>query len=311
MTTNELFTFDLSTFNFTNSDDLLEDPTLLGIFNDSTVFTKDGDDTIAGLDVDSINGIDNSEMIYMGLGNDLLSGRSQFGTGIFNSGTINMGDGDDTITGGGGSFRRGNDGGLVNKGIIYSGDGNDSISGVGESNATLANQGTIYTGNGNDSITGTQGYGGTGIFNDINAVINTGNDDDSITGLTVNYGTGIINKGTIYTGSGDDALTGTEGSLDSVSFGIKNTGTIYMGSDNDQVTGSIDGGGDIYLGSGDDLINLGSQLGEQTVYGGEGFDTAQFDFNFGINSEINYTTAGCISMWDNNSKILKERSLIL
>ena len=92
-------------------------------------------------------------------------------------------------------------------------------------------------------------------------------------------GYGIINSGAIDTGSGNDTITASN---EEDNTGIRNVGIINTGSGEDVVTGvgldrfsGFNGGGRIDLGMGNDTI-IG--FGKQTVFGGEGFDTARFRF---------------------------------
>ena len=107
-------------------------------------------------------------------GNDIIKGTSSTDSGIGNYGTINTGDGKDTITGTG-------------TGDFY---------GIG-------NDGTINTGAGNDRITGTGGTG-SGIYNDDDGTINTGDGNDIVDALEG----GFAGNGTTYLDAGNDTLKG-------------------------------------------------------------------------------------------------------
>ena len=107
-------------------------------------------------------------------GNDIIKGTSSTDSGIGNYGTINTGDGKDTITGTG-------------TGDFY---------GIG-------NDGTINTGAGNDRITGTGGTG-SGIYNDDDGTINTGDGNDIVDALEG----GFDGDGTTYLDAGNDTLKG-------------------------------------------------------------------------------------------------------
>ena len=194
-------------------------------------------------------------------GNDTITGT---GKGIFNSGTINTGTGNDTIIGTGGYS------GIYNNGTINTGDGKDTITGTGTGDFYgIGNDGTINTGAGNDRITGT---GGTGIYND-DGTINTGDGNDIIKG-TSSTGSGISNYGTINTGDGNDRITGTGGT----GSGIYNDddGTINTGDGNDIVDaleGGFDGEGTTYLDAGNDTLK---GFGTGNFYGGAGTDKLFF-----------------------------------
>ena len=196
--------------------------------------------------------------------------------GLFNNGTVNTLLGNDTIAGAGGDI------GLDNTGTINTGFfipipffDRDTITGEGELFGIQNDNGTIVTGFGNDNITATSERR-RGIQND-NSTIDTGKGNDNITG-TGEGGIGNVNS-TIDTGEGDDNITGTS----ETNVGIFNTSTIDTGAGKDQVTGigpdefsGFAGGGDINLGADNDTIR---GFGNQTVFGGEGFDTAEFEFN--------------------------------
>ena len=186
------------TFNTGKGDDII---TGIGaILNLMVTFnTGEGNDTIIGSAKNLIYGaaIYNSGSMDTGDGNDIINGTNiindniigSTGYGIFNEqGSIDTGDGNDIITGlsdigcyNGGSINTGNgedsiifQGGLNNEGEVFLGDGNDSISVDPDySDVALENFQMIDTGNGNDIITST----GV-IYNQ--SVIETGNGDDSI-----------------------------------------------------------------------------------------------------------------------------------
>jgi hypothetical protein len=213
--------------------------------------TLTGDDSITGW------GYDNTEVPsprYPGIAYRL-------GFGIDNEGTINTGDGNNSITG------AANGTGINNSGTINTGGGNNSITGAGEAISGIWNWnfGTINTGGGNDSITGAAIW--VGIFNI--GTINTGDGNDFITGAGI---TGIENAGTINTGNGDDSITGSSsyglGMADIRNgFGITNFGTINTGDGNDIVT-AIGG----FSGSDTSIVLLGS--GNDTL---SGFGPTYFD----------------------------------
>ena len=200
---------------------------LLGTWTNQVDLVDEGDEIIVDSDVTA---------------NTLAGADTIFGlNSINNQGTIDTGDGNDTISSGGIG------GSLINEGTIDTGDGNDIIS-AGGRDESLVNEGTIETGFGNDAISGSTG------------------------------GVGITNSGLIDTGDGHDTITGSGLNPQTISIGIDNDGTIKTGNGRDTVdalTGGFSGDGTINLGDGDDLIR---GFGNQIVDGGRGFDTAQFDF---------------------------------
>ena len=255
---------DLNSFIFTEDSDIAE--TLDdAIFNDTLVQTLKGDDLIKNSRQSNSNldfGIFNasSGTIEMGQGNDSLTGSGK--NGIINKGKIYMEDGNDSLRGGGSK-------GILNEGSIYLGDGNDSLSGSGSEG--IINNGVISTDNGDDFLGG-GGY--TGMIN--NGIIRTGDGNDLIGGggasVITNNGTidmgkgddsldargyygGLYNKGTINTGEGNDVLFGF-GKFD----GIFNEGRINMGDGNDSISGNSGGDdvgnkGEIDMGAGNDVIS--------------------------------------------------------
>ena len=256
---------DLNSFTFTRESDIAEvfDD---AIFNDTLVKTFKGDDLIknsaqsgANLDFGIFN--DSSGTIDMAQGNDSLSGSGN--KGIVNEGIIRTGTGDDYLSGSGNK-------GIVNKGIIRTGSGNDFVKGYGFDG--IVNEGTILSGSGDDSLIGAGYYGmtnngkiRTGDGNDVigggadpslaitnNDLIDMGQGDDFLDAR--GYYSGIINYGTINMGKGNDALTGV-----GKSNGVVNYGTIDMGEGNDSLYGNSGGfgignKGTIDMGAGNDVI---------------------------------------------------------
>ena len=99
----------------------------------ATVRTKGGDDSILGIGPDE--GINIKGRLYTDAGNDIITGvGSKYG--IYNSGLLDTGNGDD--------FVNGLDGGYGGKGTVNLGNGNDRLSGFGS--------GTFDGGNGNDTL---------------------------------------------------------------------------------------------------------------------------------------------------------------
>jgi hypothetical protein len=166
-----------------------------GIYNDSTFNTGDGNDTIEGSGVSY--GIYNSDIINTGNDDDLITGTAVLDnndvikkrdTGIFNKGTIDTSDGQDSII---------SHGTFTNRGNVFLGEGNDLIAADTDlPNPALENFNAIDTGNGDDTIT-SAGV----IYND--GTINTGNSKDSI----ISYG-GFDGSGSVTLGNGKDYLKG-------------------------------------------------------------------------------------------------------
>jgi hypothetical protein len=230
----------------------------------SVVNALAGDDAVNGVYLS--NGFENAGMLYLGDGNDRLTGHSLKSAewanrtiGLHNSGTgsrLYAGNGHDTIIGQGGYY------GLLNQGLLDTGWGNDlincsaiktvnydqrsegfanygsvnthigddtiSVSGRGYG---LNNLGNIVTGDNRDQILATadETYFGQAIFNQENGSIHTGSHDDVIRALAGD--TGIWNSGVINMGSGSDFIeaSGFEYS------GINNIGTLYTGPGNDRI----------------------------------------------------------------------------
>jgi Ca2+-binding RTX toxin-like protein len=216
--------------------------------NFENVYTGSGDDRITGTSGDND--------IKTGAGNDTVDG----GNG---NDQINLGDGNDYVN----ITSSGND-------TFEGGNGNDYL------NGWVGNE-TYYGGLGNDTIYGQGGddyitdYQGTNVLDG-----GDGNDTLEITGFTSNYilnmSTGITNViggiardfEDVFTGSGNDSITGTTGN-NVIKTGAGND-TINSGSGNDTVDGG-DGNDRINLGDGDDYVNITS-LGNDTFLGGNGND---------------------------------------
>ena len=234
-----------------NNSDSPKGYTNSGIFNNSfsTIDTGDGDDTITGIATNSVDfagnsidfGIYNafSAIIDTGSGSDIITGIGA--TSIENQGTINMGNGEDSINSQGKFFNSGN---------VFLGEGNDSIiADAYLSNRALENYNAIDTGEGDDTITST----GV-IYNQ--GIINTGNGDDSIIvnggfdGLTGNVYGIYNNGGAIITGDGNDSIIANEG----FQSGPNSSGAWFLGEGDDYIKGY--GSGDFYGGNGNDTLEL-------------------------------------------------------
>jgi hypothetical protein len=108
--------------------------------------TGDGNDIITGTSMEN-NGIENSSqfsIIDTGDGNDVINGIGSIG--IYNDGTINTGNGEDSIIA---------DGGFDGMGSVFLGNGKDDLKGFGS--------GTFNGGNGKDTLELTSGTYTVGI----------------------------------------------------------------------------------------------------------------------------------------------------
>jgi hypothetical protein len=167
----------------------------------SAIDTGEGNDIIEGSSYGG-SGICFSSMdfggesrIDTGEGDDIITGIG-FYDGIFNSSTVNTGNGADSIISQGRLFNS-------NSGIVFLGDGNDSITAntvnsgdITTSAGIIYNEGTIDTGNGADSIMGDEGFKGIGY-------VFLGEGEDYIKG----FGSGKFSGG-----NGFDTLELTSGS---------------------------------------------------------------------------------------------------
>ncbi len=243
----------------------------------------DGNDTISGSGTSGLNNLATGS-ISGGAGNDSIKGTATAaGTGLYNDGVIDGGEGDNSIEG---SF---GDNGLYNGGVITNGTGNDRIAGDGNLYG-IRNNGSIDSGDGNNSFIGSAGASGSGIENngtitggslddiltatggfsgiDNRLLISTGNGNDTISGISAGAnGIGIRNSGTISGGQGDDILSGAVTTATFGNYrGISNSGLLEGGAGNDTIMGSVTTGDGIYNtgtitgGDGDDVI-IGSKSG--------------------------------------------------
>lgn len=242
-----------------------------GIRNKGTINTgitngsEADNDSIEGI---GVAGIINYGTINTGNGADTILGRGTGGFGIINSGMINTGDGDDVITGT--TETPSSDG--ISGGTINTGAGSDRVTGNGTSRGIGG--GSIDTGSGNDNISGSCTDGsGISIFR----MLNTGNGDDIITGIGPRNGIEAI--GDIDTGADNDTITGAATRSGSDRYGIylDSLSTIRTGSGADVVdamNGGFAGGGRVDLGSGDDTLK---GFGRGNFQGGDGIkDTLVF-----------------------------------
>jgi hypothetical protein len=281
------------------------------IFNQSYDFnTGDGNDTIEGNG--GLRGIYNEGSINTGKGKDIIIANNKFPDtgfwglynfpsnppispipiidtgedddiitsygGIFNSGIIKTGKGDDSIisnsiSDSGMSFNPGIDNYSLNNysSLIETGEGNDTI----EANSFfvgISNKGSINTGNGKDIIIANGGHLGLSNI----STIDTGDDDDIITSNGL-----IYNEGVIETGNGDDSII-VDGGIDDITgtrYGIYNKGgVINMGDGNDSIIANEgfesgpNSSGAWFLGEGEDYIK---GFGSGDFYGGNGNDTLE------------------------------------
>jgi len=253
---------------------------IYGIYQYNIIKTGDGDDIITATGGDDIvgnpygaSGLFNGGLIDTGNGHDTITGivKSAFGSannndfGIFNnySNTIDTGNGDDIITGIGATS-------IANQGTINMGNGEDSINSQGK----FFNSGNVFLGEGNDSIIA-DAYFSSRALENYNA-IDTGEGDDTITSTGVIYNQGIINTGngddSIIVEGGIDDLTGNV-------YGIYNNGgAIITGDGNDSIIANegfqsgSNSSGAWFLGEGDDYIK---GYGSGDFYGGNGNDTLE------------------------------------
>ncbi|WP_435015981.1 beta strand repeat-containing protein [Tundrisphaera sp. TA3] len=218
--------------------------TIVGGSGNDTIVGGLGDDSVIdGMGDDSIDGGDGNDSILAGLGNDTIVG------GLGND-TIDAGDGDDVVTGGGGADS------------ILGGLGNDSITaGLDSEN----DNDTVSGGAGNDTI-----FGGGG-----NDLLSGDGDNDSISGqsgvdtITGGLGNDVLDGGTgndsIQGNAGNDSLVGGDGN-DTLE-GNAGVDTLVGGLGNDlEILGDV---GD----TDDEVLNAGTDPGNDTLIGGGGNDT--------------------------------------
>lgn len=265
-----------------------------GIYNSGTIEMDRGDDMITGTYDATEYSLHNANYIKLRPNNGRSIYKDNRGRtlyypddsiplpvnsyGIYNSGTINTGDGDDTITGSNitGGYPIGRKIGLLdslidpvkglidpvnvfpgsvdrtygavainNAGIINTGEGADSVI----SNGRLINW-KMSLGKGNDSIIAAAGFLNRSIEN--YTMIDTGDDNDTIT----SYGV-IYNNGEINTGSGNDSIIAYGG----FESGLNNSGRVVLGEGNDSLYGF--GSGDFDGGNDEDTLEL--TFGSYTV----------------------------------------------
>jgi hypothetical protein len=246
----------------------------MSLYYFTTVTTGDGNDIVTGTSTGDIvnfdTGLATSAFIDTGNGDDIITGTSTGSYGIVNGGNIATGDGNDIVTGttigdisrsglynGFGTINTGNGedsiishGGFYNYfGVVFLEDGDDSIFADADfSDRAIENLGFIGTGDGNDTITST----GV-IYNE--GIIETGNGDDSIIVDIIDDLTGTSygiynNGGAINMGDGNDSIIANEG----FESGENSSGAWFLGEGEDYIKGF--GSGDFYGGNGNDTLEL-------------------------------------------------------
>jgi hypothetical protein len=298
-----------------------------GIYNTGSIYTNDGDDIIAGID-DGISygfGIDFGGILDTGNGNDLITGTSRAGYGIYGRslGTINTGDGNDTIAGtntNGASFVSGIR--MQDTVKIDTGKGNDIITGTGLGGGIFQYEGFWNTGEGDDIINGSSISPGFGFI--IHMPIDTGDGNDTITGTGGNvhdgdgipdYSVGFSTFDLIYTGNGNDIITGIATNAD-YSTGIANSGIIDTGNGENIITGTGTTYGIINYDF--SIINTGNSKdslishGKFTNYGGifleDGNDSLTASTSFPNGRALE--NLGFIGTGDGNDIIITSASII-
>lgn len=211
---------------------------------------NDGSDQLRGYGgIDWLFGDNGDDTIWGGHGNDYLYGDSAHNTRATGNDSIFGGRGDDSIFG-----QKGDDRlyGQWDDDRIFGGDGNDYISG----------------GSGNDWIDGGWGLdemnGGSGVDTLDVRFWNGSYELNMTTGVTNFVGETAINFENVYTGSGNDTITGTSG---------KN---VISTSDGDDIIRAGAGNDEIDAGGGDDrLLGVASRKDADVdiLTGGRGNDS--------------------------------------
>jgi hypothetical protein len=224
-----------------------------GIYNSGTLYTDNGDDIITGTYDATEHSLHNAN--YVPRPNN---GRSPYrddrgnfyyyapdpnepiplplyNYGIKNSGTIDTGDGNDTITGSN----------LTDNGYLTLSN-LDSVAIVRDSVA-IENGNTINTGSGNDSIISNGKF-----INYDQVLLEEGNDTITCYGV-------IYNDGKIDTDKGNDSIIAYGG----FESGLNNSGSVVLGDGNDSLYGF--GSGDFNGGGDEDTLEL--TFGSYTVVG--------------------------------------------
>jgi serralysin len=178
---------------------------------------------------------------------------------------------------------------ILNFEDIYTGDGNDKVIGSSLNNVISTGLGNdeLYGGNGNDTLLGGAGNdfisgefgdnymdGDAGIdavdygFWDFDATYNLATGVASFPGFDNEE---ILNFEIIYTGDGNDSVTGN--SVDNLIYTYGGNDTINGGGGNDILLG-VDGNDRLLGGNGKDLLYGGP--GNETLTGGNGADAFRF-----------------------------------
>jgi serralysin len=248
--------------------------------NIEKLYTGDGNDTLigsvaanllnGGVGDDSAVGGDGNDTLEGGAGNDTLVG--EYGDDVLNGGA-----GDDSLLGGAGDDS------------LVGGDGNDTLNGGGGADTALGGAGDDYI----HAVLGVPETidGGSGV-DTLNTTAFSGDYVvDLTTGLTNFVGESFVNMENIYSGAGNDVLTGTSGN--NTMKGGGGADSIVGGAGNDCLWGeagddTLNGGGGqdtAFGGDGDDLIF--AVLGvPETIDGGAGvdtLDTTAFGGNYAVN----------------------------
>ena len=293
---------------------------LIGDASANTIFGLAGNDSIWGHGGnDVVDAGDGRDRVFLGAGNDQFTDSAQ--TGFGGSDLVYLGVGNDTVTGGGGNdtihAMDGADsvvGGTGNE-TIYAGAGNDTVSGGDGNDAIWGGPGNdthqpaesgddlIFAFTGNDLITGGPG----------NDTLWAGPGDDTVTGGTggdrgyLGPGNDVYHdeasdnasspRDVIFLGEGNDTAYGTGGQ--DVFHGLGGDDLIQGGGGDDEIFGgtnadNLQGGAGndlIFGGKGTDLIDMGAgddtfrdtwqsgALGMDTITGGAGADTFWFTAN--------------------------------
>ena len=213
---------------------LLEDDGILLV--GSSLTTGDRSDTFIG--VGEINGVHLIEesTLNTGKGNDTINGEGGVYGVSAELSLIDMGDGNNSINGTGGSH-----GINLESSSLLAEDGNDSVNGTGGAVGVYLDRSNIQLGDGNNSI---YGEGATGISLNFGFIF-TGSGDDSITGVSTSDGAGIslASRNRIFTGAGNDTV-------DALTGGFEGFGSISLGADNDTLIGDGFSSGIIFDGDG-------------------------------------------------------------
>jgi hypothetical protein len=231
-----------------NGNDMITGTGYVGVENEnavSTFNTGDGNDTIIGNGIRGA-GISNNGVMDTGKGNDIIKGTNiitdtdtGYLAGISNHINLTTGDGNDTITGIGGT-------GIYNDGVINTGNGEDLIIAQGSLDAIdtgygtfgiYNNGGVINTGNGNDSIIA---HGGFESGSNSSGSVFLGNGEDYIKGF---------GSGNFYGGNGNDTLELTLGTYTVGMWGEGGKSAIFTKGNQLMITSEFErliAGGTIY-----------------------------------------------------------------